>query len=102
MADKSPPGPPMDLANMRDNGVRCLLATCRKCQVERVVNMDDHDGGLAVKSFGPRMVCQACGAKGADVMPNWAEKAINIPRPYPKPESLGGSAHELSESSDLR
>ena len=66
----------MDLANMRDNDLRSLLVTCRKCQVSHVVNMDDHDGSLTVKSFGPRMVCQACGAKGADVMPNWTEKPV--------------------------
>ena len=73
--------PPLDLANMREMGVRSLLVSCRSCHVARVVNMDTHDGALTVPSFGPRMVCQACGAKGADVRPNWSEQKVNIPPP---------------------
>ena len=40
-----------------------------------------HDDSLAVPSFGPRMVCKACGTKRADVRPNWVEQKLNIPRP---------------------
>ena len=71
----------MDLANMRVNGVRWLLVSCRSCHVARVLNMDAYDGALTVPSFGPRMVCQACGAKGADVRPNWTEQPVHIPPP---------------------
>ena len=39
MAQKKSSGPPMDLANMRENGVRSLLVSCRSCHVARVVNM---------------------------------------------------------------
>ena len=49
---------------MREMGVRSLLVSCRSCHVARVLNMDAHDGALTVPSFGPRMVCQACGTKG--------------------------------------
>ena len=80
MAKKSPPGPPMDLANMRENGVRSLRVTCLKCGVACVMNVDGYDDSLTVPSFGPRMICQACGAKGADVRPNWVEQKLNIPR----------------------
>jgi hypothetical protein len=41
------------------------------CHVARVINMDAYDASLTVPFFGPRMVCRACGAKGADVRPNW-------------------------------
>ena len=81
MAQKKPSGPPMDLANMRHNGIRGLMVACRSCHVARVVSVDAYDGSLTVPSFGPRMVCQACGAKGADVRPNWVEQKLNIPRP---------------------
>ena len=50
--------------------------------VARVLNMDAHDGALTVPSLGPRMVCQACGAKGADVRPHWTEQKVHIPPPY--------------------
>ena len=66
---------------MRDMGVRSLLVSCRSCHVARVLNMDAHDGSLAVPSFGPRTVCQACGAKGADVRLNWVEQQLRIPPP---------------------
>ena len=74
MAENSPPGPPMDLANMRDTGVHGLMVSCRSWHVAGVVSIDAYDGSLTVPSFGPRMVCQACGAEGADVRPNWAEQ----------------------------
>jgi hypothetical protein len=46
---------PMDLANMRQNGVRSL-------DVQR----NDHlPGDLTPPSFGPKMVCTKCGTIGA-------------------------------------
>ncbi len=69
----------MDLANMRANGIRSLRVTCLKCQVARVVNMDGYDGSWAVTLFGPRMLCKACGARGADVRPNWTEQPVHLP-----------------------
>jgi len=39
---KSEPGPPMDLANMRKNGVRSLLVGCLDCHRDAIVNMDDY------------------------------------------------------------
>ena len=71
----------MDLANMRELGVRSLLVSCRKCHVARVVNLDAYDASLTVPSFGPRMVCAGCGTKGADVRPNWSERKPYIPPP---------------------
>ena len=44
-------GPPMDLANMRRNGVRSLWASCLDCHHHATVNVDDQPGHLAVPSF---------------------------------------------------
>jgi len=33
-------GPPMTLANMRENGVRAVTATCEACRREADVNVD--------------------------------------------------------------
>ena len=75
-------GPPMTLANMRANGVRSLWVVCSLCHHEAVLNVDGYDEGVAVPSFGPRMVCTCCGIIGADVRPNWSER--------PQRESLTG------------
>jgi hypothetical protein len=65
---------PMDLANMRANGVRSLDVQCHNCRHRVIVNVDHLSGDLTVPSFGPRMVCTKCGTIGADVRPNWMER----------------------------
>jgi hypothetical protein len=55
---------PMDLANMRQNGVRSLDVQCFGCRHEVIVNVDKYPGDLLVKEFGPRMVCTKCGIGG--------------------------------------
>jgi hypothetical protein len=64
---------PMDLANMRQNGVRSLAVRCHQCHHEKIINADHWPGDLTVTSFIPRMVCTKCGTIGADVRPNWRE-----------------------------
>ena len=68
-------GPPMTLGNMRANGVRSLSASCFLCHRETVLSADRWPDHLPVPSFGPRMVCTGCGIIGADVRPNWKERA---------------------------
>jgi hypothetical protein len=68
-------GPPMTLANMRENGVRSLSVTCELCHHEAVMNVDALDSAIPVPAFGPRMVCTSCGIVGADVRPNWQERS---------------------------
>jgi hypothetical protein len=65
---------PMDLANMRANGVRSLDIQCNQCRHRVIVNVDHLLGDLTVPSFGPKMVCTKCGIIGADVRPNWKER----------------------------
>jgi hypothetical protein len=38
------------------------------------MDMSTFADDLTVPSFGPRMVCTACGAIGGDVMPNWNDR----------------------------
>jgi hypothetical protein len=59
----------MDLANMRQNGVRSLEVACLGCRHQVVINVDQYPGDLLVKEFGPRMVCTKCGIVGADGFP---------------------------------
>jgi hypothetical protein len=53
----------MDLANMRQNGVRSLAVRCHQCRHEVIMT-----------SFGPRMVRTGCGIIGADARPHWGEQ----------------------------
>jgi hypothetical protein len=74
-------GPPMDLANMRQNGVRSLSVDCNDCHHEAVVNVDDQPGHLSVPSFAGRMKCSKCGSKRVSVMPAWGTRPTTIPHP---------------------
>jgi hypothetical protein len=67
----------MTLGNMRENGVRSLAITCGAlwCHHEAILTVDDFADDVTVPAFGPRMVCTACGAIGADARPNWDERA---------------------------
>jgi hypothetical protein len=65
---------PMDLANMRQNGVRSLAVHCPQCPKEVILNVDHLPGDLTVPLFGPPMVCTKCGRVGADARPNWRER----------------------------
>jgi hypothetical protein len=73
---------PIDLANMRANGVRSLLIFCRNCHHEKIMNVDHLPGDLTVPSLGRRMACIKCGTAGADVRPNRTDQ--------PDRESLTG------------
>jgi hypothetical protein len=75
MARVHEPIDPMDLANMRENSVRSLDVCCRECRHRVTMNVDQLPGDRTVKSFEPRMVCTKCGMIGADVRPNWKERA---------------------------
>ena len=67
---------PMDLANMRQNGVRSLAVQCHRCRHEVIMNVDHLPGDLNVPSFGPKMVCTKCGKVRPDVRPNWRERDL--------------------------
>ena len=69
---------PMTLGNMRANGVRTLAICCggRFCNHSAVFDVTGFADDIPVPAFGPRMVCTSCGAVGADVRPNWNERAL--------------------------
>jgi hypothetical protein len=61
---------PMDLANMRANGVRAVEARCEACGHEAVVNCD----ALPVPDVALRLRCSPCGSKKIVMKPNWTER----------------------------
>jgi hypothetical protein len=67
----------MTLGNMRENGVRSLAITCGAlwCHHQAVLDVSGYADDVTVPAFGPRMVCTASGAIGADARPNWNGRA---------------------------
>lgn len=67
-------GPPMDLANMRENGVRHLIVQCRSCRHSASVLADMLPDDELVPSAGRRFRCSACGSRAIDTRPDWSAK----------------------------
>ena len=70
------PGPPMDLANMRRQGVRTLMAYCLNdsCRHQAVIDVSSYPGETPVPWFRSKVVCAKCGARNnrIDVRPTGA------------------------------
>jgi hypothetical protein len=63
----------MTLGNMRANGIRSVIVHCSNvaCRHEAIVNVDSQADDVFVPTLGPRMRCEPCGQRGADVRVNW-------------------------------
>ena len=68
---RSNPGPPMTLANMRENGVRSITAACGACNHQADVNVDDLAETIFVPDVARRLRCSACGVKQINTRPAW-------------------------------
>jgi hypothetical protein len=64
----------MDLANIRQNGVRSLDVICYGCRPQVVINVEKLPGEPKLRWFGRRVVCTKCGTIEADARPNWRER----------------------------
>ena len=77
MNPKHPPGPPMDLANMRRQGVRNLVAHCLNdaCRHQALIDVSKYADDVEVPWFQGSIKCGKCGRRGrwVDVRPNWKE-----------------------------
>jgi hypothetical protein len=74
---KHEPGPPIDLENMRRQGVCNLVAYCLNdaCRNQAVIDVSSYPGDTLVPWFKTKVKCAKCGGRGhkIDVMPNWKE-----------------------------
>ena len=61
----------MSLANMRQNGVRAVTATCEACKHAADVNVDTLPETVTVPKVGQRLRCSACGGKTISARPAW-------------------------------
>ena len=76
---------PMTLANMRHNGVRAVIATCRVCRHSADVVVDPLHDDVLVPEVGLWMVCARCGARGPETRPAWhtvERKEMAVPAPF--------------------
>jgi hypothetical protein len=61
----------MTLANMRQNGVRVVIATCQ-CGHKADVNVDSlMSESIVVPEIGRRLGCSGCGGKLIETRPAW-------------------------------
>jgi recombinational DNA repair protein (RecF pathway) len=70
-AVRAKPGPPMTLANMRQNGVRAVIASCANCGRSADVNVDLLPETMTVPEAGRRLCCSHCGGKTISTRPAW-------------------------------
>jgi hypothetical protein len=73
-----PTARPMTLGNMRDLGVRRLIASClnHSCRHTTLVEVWTYPAATEITYFKRRVACAICGARGEriDVRPNWKEQ----------------------------
>jgi hypothetical protein len=55
--------PPITLANMRENGVCSILATCETCQHEAVLSVHKWPADMPVPDIGLKLRCSASAAE---------------------------------------
>ena len=64
--ERKPPGPPMDLTNMREQGVRNLIALNDACRHQAVIDVSSYPGDTPVLWFRSKVKCAKCGAGNND------------------------------------
>jgi hypothetical protein len=66
----------MTLGNMRQQGIRNLIAFCHddSCRHTALIDVSGYPDAIEVPEFGRRAKCQKCGGRRVDVRPNWKEK----------------------------
>jgi hypothetical protein len=65
---------PMTLANMRENGVWSISATCETCHHEAVLSADQWPPDMPVPDIGLKLRCSACGSREIATRPNWLDR----------------------------
>jgi len=75
MKPEQSPGPPTTLGEVRWLDARSLLASCKACAHETVLNVDSLPDTQPLSWFASRFVCMRCEAVGAYIIsPSWSEK----------------------------
>jgi RNase P subunit RPR2 len=78
----------MTLANMRENGVRAVAATCEACNHQADVSVDAMPENVHVPQVARRLRCSQCGGKLINTRPAWhTARRQGVPdfRPHEEP-----------------
>jgi DNA-directed RNA polymerase subunit RPC12/RpoP len=78
----------MTLANMRENGVRAVTATCANCGRSADISVDALPETMTVPEAGKRLRCSQCDGKTISTRPAWhTARRIGVPdyRPPERP-----------------
>ena len=65
----------MSLSNMREHGVRSVLAICREasCGYSASINVNDLPYEFPVPDVALRLRCSRCGSRDVKTQPDWKE-----------------------------
>ena len=74
MEPEPPPGPPATLGEVRWLDAISLLASCKVCAHETVLNVNSLPDTVPLYWFASRFVCKCCDAVGTYISPSWSEK----------------------------
>lgn len=66
-------GLPATLGEVRWLDARSLLASCKACTHESVLNVEALADSVPLSSLATDFVCKCCGALGAYILPSWSE-----------------------------
>jgi hypothetical protein len=72
MRPEQPPGPPATLKEVRWLDARSLLASCKTCSHETVLNIDSLPDTVPLSWFAAGFVCRCCDAVDAYILPSWS------------------------------
>ena len=72
MRPEQPPGPPATLGEVRWLDARSLLASCKTCTHETVLNVDLLPDTVPLSWFSADFVCKHCDAVDAYILPSWS------------------------------
>jgi hypothetical protein len=72
MRPEQPPGPPATLGEVRWLDARSLLASCKTCAHETVLNIDALPDTVPLSWFAESFVCTCCDAVDAYILPSWS------------------------------
>ena len=78
MKPEQSPGPPATLGEVRWLDARSLLASCRACMHETVLNVDSLPDTTPLSWFAVGLACKRCDAVGAYILPSWSEKLDRV------------------------
>jgi hypothetical protein len=93
---------PVTMGHIRGHGVTRLLVYCESlwCNHSATIEADWPPDDTILRPLGRRMICTACGLIGADVRPDWSQRA-NSPAAAAAPEGRKLTFHAFHSNTSF-